>query len=141
VGDGSPGSREAEGEGSEGFYVAQSGRCPDLLVIWGKDSAHVDAILPFLFWRVSLGRRSPRSGERQMSRGDPWVRPGVRPSPVSHRRRAYIAAAWTSYFRPHARLLAISQVCDKTATALSADDLIHIVPDARQTSSGCLCGS
>jgi hypothetical protein len=35
VGDGSPGSREAEGEGSEGFYIAQSGRCPDLLVIWG----------------------------------------------------------------------------------------------------------
>jgi len=33
VGDGSPGSREAEGEGGEGFYVAQSGRCPDLLVI------------------------------------------------------------------------------------------------------------
>ena len=35
VGDGSPGSREAEGEGGEGFYIAQSGRCPDLLVIWG----------------------------------------------------------------------------------------------------------
>jgi hypothetical protein len=28
---GSPGSRKAEGEGDEGFYVAQSGRCPDLL--------------------------------------------------------------------------------------------------------------
>jgi hypothetical protein len=35
VGDGSPGSREAEGEGGEGFYIAQSGRSPDLLVIWG----------------------------------------------------------------------------------------------------------
>jgi hypothetical protein len=35
VGDGSPGSREAEGESGEGFYIAQSGRCPDLLVIWG----------------------------------------------------------------------------------------------------------
>ena len=35
VGDGSPGSREAEGEGGEGFYIAQSGRCPDLLVIFG----------------------------------------------------------------------------------------------------------
>jgi hypothetical protein len=34
-GDGSPGSREAEGEGGEGFYIAQSGRCPDLLVILG----------------------------------------------------------------------------------------------------------
>jgi hypothetical protein len=32
VGDGSPGSREAEGEGGEGFYI---GRCPDLLVIAG----------------------------------------------------------------------------------------------------------
>jgi hypothetical protein len=36
VGDGSPGSREAEGEGGEGFYIAQSGRCPDLLVIGGR---------------------------------------------------------------------------------------------------------
>jgi hypothetical protein len=35
VGDGSPGSREAEGEGGEGFYIAQSGRSPDLLVIGG----------------------------------------------------------------------------------------------------------
>jgi hypothetical protein len=34
-GDGSPGSREAEGEGGEGFYITQSGRSPDLLVIWG----------------------------------------------------------------------------------------------------------
>jgi hypothetical protein len=37
VGDGSPGSREAEGEGGEGFYIAQSGRCPDLLVILGGE--------------------------------------------------------------------------------------------------------
>jgi hypothetical protein len=29
-----PGSREAEGEGGEGFYIAQSGRCPDLLVFF-----------------------------------------------------------------------------------------------------------
>ena len=37
MGDGSPGSREAEGEGGEGFYIAQSGsRCPDLLVIGGE---------------------------------------------------------------------------------------------------------
>ena len=35
MGDGSPGSREAEGEGGEGFYIAQSGRSPDLLVILG----------------------------------------------------------------------------------------------------------
>jgi hypothetical protein len=28
VGDGSPGSREAEGEGGEGFHIAQSGRVP-----------------------------------------------------------------------------------------------------------------
>jgi len=32
VGDGSPGSREAEGEGGDGFYIAQSGRRADLLV-------------------------------------------------------------------------------------------------------------
>jgi hypothetical protein len=25
----------SEGEGGEGFYIAQSGRCPDLLVILG----------------------------------------------------------------------------------------------------------
>jgi hypothetical protein len=31
----SPGSREAEGEGGEGFYIAQSGRRPDLLAVWG----------------------------------------------------------------------------------------------------------
>ena len=37
MGDGSPGSREAEGEGGKGFYTAQSGRCPDLLVIWGGE--------------------------------------------------------------------------------------------------------
>ena len=32
MGDGSPDSREAEGEGGEGFYI---GRCLDLLVIRG----------------------------------------------------------------------------------------------------------
>src|SRR5271170_5119388 len=41
MGERSPGSREAEGEGGEGFYVAQSGRCPDLLVIWGGYHAKV----------------------------------------------------------------------------------------------------
>jgi hypothetical protein len=35
VGERSPGSREAEGEGGEDFYIAQSGRCTDLLVIGG----------------------------------------------------------------------------------------------------------
>jgi hypothetical protein len=32
MGDGSPGSREAEGEGGEDFYIVQSGRLADLLV-------------------------------------------------------------------------------------------------------------
>jgi hypothetical protein len=35
VDDGSPGSREPEGEGGEGFYIAQSGGKFDLLVISG----------------------------------------------------------------------------------------------------------
>jgi hypothetical protein len=71
MGDGSPGSREAEGEGGEGFYI---GRCPDLLVILGGDSGEDGSMLPFLFWRVSIERRcSPPSGA-----------PGVIPSPVSH---------------------------------------------------------
>jgi hypothetical protein len=51
----SPGSREAEGEGGGGLYVTRSGRCTDLLVIWG--AKHVDQILPFPFWRMSVGRR------------------------------------------------------------------------------------
>jgi hypothetical protein len=33
VGEGSPCSRDAEGEGGESFNIARSGRCPDLLVI------------------------------------------------------------------------------------------------------------
>jgi hypothetical protein len=37
VGDSSPGSREAEGEGGEGFYIAQSGKRADLLVSPGGD--------------------------------------------------------------------------------------------------------
>ena len=50
VGDDSPGSREAEGEGGEGFYVAQSGRSPDLLVIWGggRNLGDDTSTLPFL---------------------------------------------------------------------------------------------
>jgi len=32
VGGGSPGSREAEGEGGEGFYIARRGRRADLRV-------------------------------------------------------------------------------------------------------------
>jgi hypothetical protein len=43
VGDRSPGSREAEGEGGEGFISAQSGRCPDLLVIGGEFSTLVNS--------------------------------------------------------------------------------------------------
>jgi hypothetical protein len=45
------------------------------LVFFGggeQNSNHVDSTLPFLFWRVSVGRRrSPPSGEPQVSRGDP----------------------------------------------------------------------
>ena len=57
MGDGSPDSREAEGEGGEGFYIAQSGRCPDLLAILGvgENLGEGGSMLPFLFWRVSIG--------------------------------------------------------------------------------------
>ena len=48
LGDGSPGSREAEGEGGEGFYVAQSGRCPDLLVIQGGGGKRAEESFPVL---------------------------------------------------------------------------------------------
>jgi hypothetical protein len=39
VGDGSPGLREVEGEGGEGFYIARSGSKFDLLVISGEEGA------------------------------------------------------------------------------------------------------
>ena len=38
----------------------------------GQNSGEDGAILPFLFWRVSLGRRrSPRPGAAEVSRGEP----------------------------------------------------------------------
>ena len=41
VGNASPGSREAEGEGGEGFYITRSGRRADLLVFcWGGGRWH-----------------------------------------------------------------------------------------------------
>jgi hypothetical protein len=50
----------------------------------GQDSAHVDATLPFPFWRVSLRRRrSLRSSERQVSRGDQWGEALTRVSPTA----------------------------------------------------------
>ena len=43
-------------------------------------------MLPFLFWRVSIGRRrSPPSGAAEVSRGEPGVIPGCArgdPSPL-----------------------------------------------------------
>jgi hypothetical protein len=40
-GERSPGSREAEGEGGEGFYIAQNGRRADLLVISGGQPNYI----------------------------------------------------------------------------------------------------
>jgi hypothetical protein len=76
--------------------------------MWGEqDLGDVDATLPFPFWRMSLRRRrSPQSGERQVS-------PLTRVSPCL-----------APLFSAPCELLAVSQVCDKTTTALSADDLI-----------------
>jgi hypothetical protein len=49
VGDGSPGSREAEGEGGEGFYI---GRSPDLLVIFGGGlDGHVNRRQKIMIYR------------------------------------------------------------------------------------------
>jgi hypothetical protein len=59
VGDGSPGSREAEGEGGEGFYVARKSRRPDLLVTPGgaveAGNCHAGSVSP---GGVTLGARS-----------------------------------------------------------------------------------
>jgi hypothetical protein len=72
VGDSSPGSREAEGEGGEGFYIAQSGRCLDLLVIGGQNLGEVRSTLPFRFWRVRVAALSSRElGEAWVSRMSP----------------------------------------------------------------------
>ena len=85
MGDGSPGSREAEGEGGEGFYITRGGSKFDLLVISGggeQDSGEDGSMLPFLFWRASIGRRrSPPSGAAEVSRGDPWGDPLTYVSP------------------------------------------------------------
>jgi hypothetical protein len=58
VGDSSPGSREAEGEGGEDFYIARSGKCTNLLVIRGGKRGRqryfalqsVDPTFPVLEW-------------------------------------------------------------------------------------------
>ena len=42
--EGSPGSREAEGEGGEGFYIAPRGRRPDLLVTLVGGDLHYSSI-------------------------------------------------------------------------------------------------
>ena len=42
-----------EGEGGEGFYIAQTGRPADLLVILGgrQNWEEVEETLPFQFWQ------------------------------------------------------------------------------------------
>jgi hypothetical protein len=74
VGDGSPGSREAEDEGGEGFYIAQSGRCPDLLVILGGGAElggrRFDVALPVLAGEHRAATLTP-PGAAEVSRGEP----------------------------------------------------------------------
>jgi hypothetical protein len=59
---------------ARGFYIAQSGRCPDLLVIWG--GAHrtregcFDVALPVLAGEHRAATLTP-SGAAEVSRGEP----------------------------------------------------------------------
>jgi hypothetical protein len=76
----------------------------------GQNSGEDGAMLPFLFWRVSIGRRcSPPLGAAEVSRGEPGVIPGcARGDPltcVSPRGVAQSADVTLLppgvYFRPH----------------------------------------
>ena len=83
MGDGSPGLREAEGEGGEGFYIAQSGRRADLHVIWGgKESQEIACSKS-----SSLAQEHKKSLKRRGSRGKDSIfcRLFTRPHGVIHR--------------------------------------------------------
>jgi hypothetical protein len=51
LGEGSSGSREVEGEGGEGFYIARKGRRPDLLVTPGGEETMILLLLLFDYWK------------------------------------------------------------------------------------------
>ena len=84
MGDGSPGSREAEGEGGEGFYIAQSGRRADLPVSPGighcsvrMHEGMVRQNLLAMQASANLPNQNPRSEalrerERERERGGGW---------------------------------------------------------------------
>jgi hypothetical protein len=72
VADSSPGSREAEGEGGEDFYIARSGKHADLLVSpRGREEMNVEKLRRSLRWRLkqwSLGAKGPKKGVKAARR-------------------------------------------------------------------------
>jgi hypothetical protein len=69
MGEGSPGSREAEGEGGEGFYIAQSGRHADLRVSeGGAELGERRCALPVPFCRLTFNQSIRYQSDNQMFR-------------------------------------------------------------------------
>ena len=77
-------------------------------------------MLPFLFWRVSIGRRrSPPSGAAEVSRGEPGVIPLTCCLTQGVAQSADVTLLPGVYFRPHYAAYRKPYYARKTTTALS----------------------